>query len=383
MSHPAATSDRRDEATPEALAVRVLYIEDDEDDYLLTREVFEELEEADRFELVWMSTFEDGLEALCYGDYDVCLLDYRLGARDGIELLGEALVRGCNIPIILLTGLGSREVDRAAMDAGAADYLVKGEISPPLLERSIRHSIERRRAELQRERAIQQRDEIQRIVAHDLRGPLNTIGMLAQLMERKLPSIDEAEACRKHLALQRSAISKMNRLIEDLLDIARIERGELSVNRSHYSPAPLVEEVVEFHHVQATERGISLEADVEADLPDIDADIQRIQQVFSNLVGNALKFTPEGGRIELRARRDGDAVRFAVADTGQGIPADQLPHLFDRFWQADKAAMHGVGLGLAIAKAIVEAHDGRLWVDSAVDQGTTFSFTLPVAQPRG
>lgn len=375
-------------------SIQVLLIEDDEDDYWLTREYFDDFEQPDRYDLEWVDTYDEGLQSLRRGNHDVCLLDYRLGARDGVELLRQVLNEDCALPIIMLTGLGSRTVDRTAMRHGAADYLVKTEITPTLLERSIRYSLERHRfTQQQRElaaenarlyqqaqQALEIREEIHRIVVHDLRNPLNTMGLALQLMERHVDHDADAEDFRRQLQTQRICISKMKRLIQDLLDAARIEDGKISLSRGVYRPRQLVESTVEQHRIQAEDRSIELTVDVADDLPRVDVDNNRIEQVFANLIGNALKFTPEGGIIELSVHGDDGAVRFAVRDTGRGIADDQLPHLFDRFWQAEEGSGDGTGLGLAICKGIIDAHDGQIWVDSTEGEGTTFFFTIPTAE---
>ena len=384
-------TENEDDIAREQSLIRVLLIEDDEDDYLLTREYFDDLERSERFELQWEATYEEGLEALRGGGHDICLVDYRLGARDGVELLRQAIDEGCTTPIIMLTGSGNRKIDRQAMRHGAADYLVKKEITATVLERSIRYSLERHRImqeqrELaeenkalyeQAQRALEMRDEIQRIVAHDLRGPLNIMGLSVQLMERKIANDADAEEFTEQLETQRHSISRMTRLIQDLLDAAKIEDGSLSLNRSPQPPARIIEAALSQHRIQTEDRSIELSADVADDLSLADADPRRLEQVFANLIGNALKFTPEGGKIELSAHADGHEICFSVRDTGRGIAEDQLPHLFDRFWQADEGADHGAGLGLAICRGIIDAHGGKIWAESTEGEGSTFSFTVP------
>lgn len=360
---------------------RVLLVDDDEDDYLLARELFDDFERDDSYELEWVSTFELGLQALGENRHDICLLDYRLGAQDGIELLREALERGCRIPIVLLTGAGNRDVDYAAMRYGAADYLVKSDLTPTLLERSIRYSLENARLYQQAQRAIELRDEVHRIVVHDLRNPLSTMGLAIQLMERAVGKDRPAADFAEHLQTQRLSIKRMNRLIEDLLDVARIENGKLSISQGAALPEELIAAALDQHRIQADDRGIELMSSPEiesSDLPYALADIRRIEQVLANLIGNSLKFTPEGGRVEIGAEKVDDEVVFAVIDNGYGISEEQLPHLFDRFWQAQQGSANGAGLGLAICKGIIEAHDGRIWAESEEGSGTTFYFTVPI-----
>jgi signal transduction histidine kinase len=171
----------------------------------------------------------------------------------------------------------------------------------------------------------------------------------------------------------------MNRLIQDLLDATCIEAGQFSVERGLVAAEQVVLDVTEAQKALVSSAGLELRLDVAHDLPAISVDRERILQVFENLIGNAVKFTPSGGRVAVGAnRRDGE-VLFWVENTGTSISAEHLPHLFDRFWQAKKGEHRGVGLGLPIAKGIVELHGGRVWAESTEGRGTTFYFTVPVA----
>jgi signal transduction histidine kinase len=166
-------------------------------------------------------------------------------------------------------------------------------------------------------------------------------------------------------------------MIQDLLDVKRMESGHLTIDAKAESPDVLINDTIEMLRPLAAGSSIVMEASVADDLPAVLADSARIQQVLSNLVGNAVKFTPRQGRITVGADRLENEVRFAVVDTGPGIPPEQVPHIFGRFWQARSSDHRGIGLGLAIAKGIVEAHSGRIWVESQVGLGSTFYFTLP------
>jgi signal transduction histidine kinase len=222
--------------------------------------------------------------------------------------------------------------------------------------------------------AVAARDELLAIVSHDLRSPLSTISVCADLLETKL-SDDLSE---KAAVIQRAA-RQMDRLIGDLLDLAKIEAGGLRVERQPVEAEELVGEISEMFGTQAAARSQRLECDQGRGLV-ISCDRGRALQIFSNLIGNAMKFTPDGGTVRLRIERSGEEAIFSVSDSGPGIKAEELPHIFERFWQARKKSQTGVGLGLSIVKALVEAHDGRVWVESQPGKGTTFFFTLPLAQ---
>jgi signal transduction histidine kinase len=228
----------------------------------------------------------------------------------------------------------------------------------------------------QAERATQLREELLAVVSHDLKSPLSTI-LLNLTMLGRAPE-DEFE---KRLASMRRSAERMNRLVEDLLDMASIDAGHLSVEKQRLGAARLVAEAVEAMQLLATSKSLHLRSEAPSELPAVHADPTRLQQVFANLLGNAIKFTAEGGSIMVRAEASGDLVTFSVKDTGPGIAGEEMSHLFDRFWQVKRTARLGTGLGLFIVKGIVEAHGGSVWAESNVGQGSTFSFTIPVAPP--
>ncbi len=234
-----------------------------------------------------------------------------------------------------------------------------------------------REAEREAREAVRQRDDVLGVVSHDLRNPVHTAFMSTSLL---LDLLDEGDSIqRKQLGIIKRATERMNRLIGDLLDVTRIDAGNLHLYPSPLDPADVLREVREIFEPQAAEKSLELEVEIPDGLPPVSADPERVLQVFSNLLGNALKFTPAGGRIAVRAGPDPAGVCFAVSDTGPGIPAADLPHVFDRFWQARQTARDGAGLGLPITRGIVEAHGGTIRAESTPGVGTTFSFTLPSA----
>ncbi|HET9637459.1 MAG TPA: ATP-binding protein [Gemmatimonadaceae bacterium] len=225
------------------------------------------------------------------------------------------------------------------------------------------------------ERIIDAREEILRIVAHDLRNPLNTISMAADLL---LEDTKQEASRTSQLRIVKRSGERMNRLIQDLLSVTTIEAGRLSIAPKRTSVNDLLHEACELLEPIAREKSISLTVSAAADLPPVRADSSRVLQVFSNLVGNAVKFTPSGGAITMSAVRDDGKVICSVADNGPGIPSAQIPRLFGKFWQAKRGDGRGVGLGLAIARGIVEAHGGTITVDSEEGKGSVFSFPLQV-----
>jgi PAS domain S-box-containing protein len=229
--------------------------------------------------------------------------------------------------------------------------------------------------------ATRARDDMLAIVAHDLRNPLNTIFMSAQFLSEIVPESDRPTEA-KQISIVRRAAERMNQLIQDLLEVKRIESGRLTIEKRDTDAASVVQEALEILKPIAAASSLSLESDVGPGTPRIYVDPPRIQQVLSNLVGNAIKFTPAGGQIVLRTRPGENEAHFIVADTGPGIAPDQLPHIFGRFYQGKRTDRRGIGLGLAIAKGIVEAHGGRIWVESQLGAGSSFYFTVPAANGK-
>jgi signal transduction histidine kinase len=226
----------------------------------------------------------------------------------------------------------------------------------------------------EREAAIAMRDEIMGVVAHDLRTPLSAIVMGASLVKARagddaVPPVETIER----------AAHRMNRLIQDLLDVTRIEAGHLTIEPSRVSTRQIILDSVEAHRAQVASASLEIEVQLASGVADVHAEPDRLIQVLENLIGNAVKFSRRAGRITVGARTSDKEVLFWVRDAGIGIAADQLPHIFDRFWQAQTKRQRGVGLGLSIVKGIVDAHGGRVWAESTLGQGTTFFFTIPAA----
>lgn len=280
------------------------------------------------------------------------------------------------------------EVNQAVLIAGLRqqELTLASEKLNELLQREI---AERTQAQDELQEKIEQarratsvRDNLLAVVSHDLRNPLSVILMATASMARPFGGDDRRKSHKQIGSIKRAA-ERMNYLIQDLLDAASIEAGELSVERRRLAVAPLIAEAIDAMQPLAARKSLHLENELPADLPPVLADTGRLQQVFANLLANAIKFTSDGGTITVRAETVREIVQFSVTDTGSGIPSEDLPHLFDRFWQAPRTARQGTGLGLSIVRGIVVAHGGRVWVESRVGAGSTFFFTLPRALHDG
>jgi signal transduction histidine kinase len=375
--------------------VRVLLIDDDRDDYLLTRDLLAEIP-GGRYRVEHVPTYEEGLEAACRGAHDVCLLDYRLGARTGLDLLRESRARGARVPVIVLTGKGEYAIDQEAMRAGAADYLEKAGLTPTLLERSIRYALQQHRHEAELEQRVLERTEALAranaalreedrrkndfiaMLAHELRNPLAPIRNALEIM--RLTGNDPSAVEQSRAMLERQ-VEQMVRLIDDLLDVSRITTGKLRVQREPVSLGAVVEAAVEISRPAIDKARLVLHVR----LPDrpvrLRADRVRLAQVLSNLLNNAAKYTPEGGTVTLTAEHVGAQVVVTVRDTGVGIPPDVLPRVFDLFTQVDRTlnrSQGGLGIGLALVRRLVELHDGTVSARSdGPGRGAEFTIRLP------
>jgi len=315
-------------------------------------------------------------------EFDLCVVDGR-----SLDRLWERVVERKQreqpvlLPVLLVTARqGVKMITRHVWRA--VDELIITPIEKPELGARIAILLRARSLSLQlrqraddAEQAARTRDEVLAMVSHDLRNPLNVVltgGSFLLDTSTDLPARDQEQ-----LQLIHRAARRMNRLIQDLLEVAGMEAGNLALDLRPEAVEPLVREACEMLHHAAQEKGVDLSCSFGDDLPRIVADRDRVHQVLGNLIGNALKFTPAGGQVHVQVEAATEAVSIAVTDTGPGIPGGNLPHVFDRFWQAQRARDGGAGLGLAIARAIVEAHGGEIHVESEVGRGSAFVFTLP------
>jgi len=280
---------------------------------------------------------------------------------------------------LLAVPLVSRGQTLGVILAASAQSVLFTQEDASLLGELTRHgslAIDNARLYLDSQQAVQAREEVLAIVSHDLRNPLNAVMLAASLLQTS----DKIEPDdREQLEIIDISAKRMQRLIEDLLDVTRLEGGK----RLPIEPAPLdveslFEETYELFRSQAVTSSITLQYKAN-DVPPVHADRHRVLQVLSNLIGNAMKFTPPGGMVTYRAEPQDGSVLMVVADTGPGIPKENLGDIFNPYWQAKRTARLGAGLGLPIAKGIVESHGGRMWVESEPGKGTKFLFTLPVA----
>jgi PAS domain S-box-containing protein len=289
-----------------------------------------------------------------------CPIMQTLGARGSISGMNEVLWRAGKEPFPVQISL------RAVMDGP----VLKGAVM------TFADMTETRAAEESLRQAVQARDEVLAVVSHDLRNPVGTIFSAASLLLELELAPDKR---REHLESVKRSAERMNRLIQDLLDVARMEAGALSVEPQRFMVEELLEEVVQSYTSQADKRGIRIRAGVEPGAGEGWGDRHRLSQVLSNLVENALRYSPAAAEIRVQAEGapNGEGLRISVADRGPGISSEDMERLFDRFWQVSRKDKRGAGLGLAIARGLVEAHGGTIGVESELGAGSVFWFSLP------
>ena len=223
--------------------------------------------------------------------------------------------------------------------------------------------------------AVKARDEALSVVAHDLKNPLNVVSIAANLMLQRT----EESSARRPIERILRGVERAERLLRGLLEVNAIEAGRLSLEKRRLEPADLILAALESQQGLAADASVIIASDLAPELPAIEGDEERLLEVFENLIGNAVKFTGSGDSVTVGASRKEDEILFWIKDNGSGILPEELPHVFDRFWQARRAKRRGTGLGLTICKGIVEAHGGRMWLESAAGRGTTAFFTIPIA----
>lgn len=234
-------------------------------------------------------------------------------------------------------------------------------------------------AEKELQASVKARDELIGVISHELKNPLTTLQIGLELTQRVFPKIPENETALKHLRRLYPSIQKMRALISDLLDITRLEAKALHLELSPCDLWEVIQEVVRSYTPQAEEAMLQLQASIDPQTHDVYCDPRKTSQILGNLISNSMKFTQQGGLIQISTRKLERCVEVRVADNGKGIREDQLPHLFDRFWQAKETSHLGTGLGLSIVKGLVEAQGGEVHVESHWGEGSCFSFTLPIA----
>lgn len=409
--------------------LNILLIEDDEEDYLIIKNLFSRIRDL-QSNIQWVPSYFEALKWINNLDQDICLIDYRLGDGNGLDLLREARENGCIKPIIILTGQGDLDVDMEAMKAGASDYLVKGELNAQVLERSIRYAInmaqtidtlrhahgklaleieERKKAEFELIKAKKSAEDASRIkseflsnVSHEIRTPMCTIIGMAELLSES----DLSTAQKTYVKTSMQAGNDLLHLIDEIINISKIESSQVEIEAVPFELDGLPLKIASVFEKKAQAKGLQFTCHVASGVPiKLIGDPAHLEQILTHFISNAIKFTEQGEVVlnvsladknsetkketnlkysnRERGRIEECYLHFSIADTGVGIPKQKLHAIFDSFSQADSSSTKvygGVGLGVTISKKLIEMMGGEVWVKSVEGRGSTFYFNVRLWQ---
>ncbi len=402
--------------------LKLLLVEDNPGDARLIQEMIGQ-RGGGQFHLQTCTDLQGARQILAGNGVQLVLMDLGLPDSVGLDSYENLRAVAPRVPIIVLSGTNDQDLAVKAVAQGAQDYLVKGQVDRDLLVRAIRYAVEREQArqkiqalnaELEQrvaertrelaqvnqalERAnsdLRQLDRMKssfiRVTSHELNTPMQVvIGMLAVQEEEMRRHPEASEDQRRVMVSAFRGANRLKRLVERVLKIAMVGEYRVRLERTPTPPADLVQEVVEVVTPYVALRYQTLQVQVPADLPPHAMDREKIHDVLLNLLTNAIKFTPDGGTITVRAARDElGALTFWVSDTGMGIPEPERSHIFDEFFVSFDTRHHssgeyefgkrGIGLGLSIARSFVDMHGGLIWLEEQPGPGSTFCFTLPPA----
>jgi signal transduction histidine kinase len=366
----------------------VLLVEDNPADAYLARDML--ARRTTPFQVAHAAHLSDALDYLAAHEIAGILLDLSLPDAHGLAALNRVHAVAPRVPIVVMSGNDDEALAVAAVREGAQDYLVKGRVESDLLARTLRHAIERKRAEtqlaealtLQREANAQLarlnkiKSDFVSIVGHEFRTPLTSIQGFSEIIRDEELTREEVT---EYAADINAEAQRLSRLIDGMLDLDRMESGQLTLRREPVDLNTLITEVAGDMRPSAPLHLLRL--DLGDALPSLSGDRDKLRQVLSNLLSNAVKYSPEGGEITLSSRVKGICVHVRVQDRGVGIPPEALEAIFERYARIDSEAtrsIQGTGLGLSIVRRIVALHGGAVWAESAPGQGSVFHVTIPL-----
>ncbi len=372
--------------------IKVVIIDDDREDFLVTKELLNDVEQG-LYETLWVSDYSAGVIEIKKQEADVYLIDFNLGAKSGLDILEE--VRSFNFirPMILLTGMNDREIDLASMEAGAADFLKKNQLSAEILERSIRYSMksaddfmrikgaEKAKAEKEvAEAANLAKSRFLAHMSHEIRTPLTAMLGFTELAKDPQHSSDEKA---EFLEVIKRSGDHLLRVINDILDLSRVEDGNFEIEATEFNFIDVISDVIKLFEPAAHTKGITISLKVDNNLPPVmSSDSRLFRQILTNMLGNAVKFTHRG-RITIGVESNSNNSGFIIAmrDTGLGIAPDEQKKLFQPFSQANASLNRkfgGSGLGLDLSRKLARLLAGDLILaQSTLGEGSTFNLNLP------
>jgi signal transduction histidine kinase len=329
----------------------------------------------------------DGLASMAKEPPSVVLLDLNLPDSHGADTFRKVLAKAPGVPVVILSGQDDEVLAMKALHQGVQDYLVKGDITSNQLERVMRYAIERqallRSLEMSRHQQLEFKNQFLSHVSHELRTPLTCIYQFVTILMDGLAGEVNPEQ-RYHLTTVLNSVHQLRAMIRDLLEATRAESGKIRIEPRCITIGDLVQQAVSMMAATAKEKRVGLEVGLDSRIPFVYADPDRVLQVLINLIDNGIKFTPPEGSVLVKAcmvEADPNMVYLSVSDSGCGIGQEAKALIFERLYQDPNSVDNnrtGLGLGLFIAKELVELHGGRIWVASESGNGSTFSFTLPL-----
>jgi signal transduction histidine kinase len=367
--------------------LKVLLVEDNPADARLTRELLREVSST-QVDVAHVVTLRDALDRIAKEHFDVVLQDLSLPDSHGLASLTSMQETNARVPIVVLSGLDDQTVSIEAMQRGAQDYLVKGQGTGELIFRSIRYSIERKRAEIQllaeKEKAVvanRAKTEFLANISHELRTPLNAVIGFSDMLKKEVLGPLSHPQYKGYAEIISDSGKHLLAIINDILDIAKIEAGRHEIFEEKVSVADVLGACLRLIKPRAEEGKIAVHIELCPRLSDLRADQRMLKQIFLNLLSNAVKFTPPGGEIRVSTELAGDGrARIAVSDTGIGISDEDLPKVLLPFFQVDGSLSRkyeGTGLGLPLVKSMVELHGGTFELVSTLEVGTAATVWFP------
>lgn len=363
--------------------IKVLVVEDNPDDAFLIQEMIK-AESPGEYDLTAEGTLNGAQDRLRRESFDLILLDFNLPDSRGLTTIKSLQQDASRVAIVVITGTDDEAIAIEALKIGAEDFLVKSQFDGPLLMRSIRYAVERKRAE-DLLKASKTKDEFLANMSHEFRTPLNSIiGFSEVLCDGQFGSLNDRQKkyAENILLSGRHLLS----LINDILDMAKAESGKMALEPSVFSIKNCLEEALLMMEGLPSVTKAKPVLELPEDLGEIRADQRKIKQVVFNLLANAVKFSP-ACKVGIRARKVAGGIEVTVWDTGIGIAPENLEKVFDAFFCVENTynkTIKGTGLGLAICRKFVELHGGKMWIESeGIGKGTAVKFTIPAGDLKG